>query len=161
MQRLGDTLRAMNKDSALNFALVEARVFSVWEDVVGRAVKENTDLQRIKNGILFVKTKNPSWAHELKALSTSIKNKINEAVGANVVREIRFLHGSGPAREANVEDKDNPLPELDLIKLSSEELRQIDGLVCDIKQDDLKQRLTEILTKDKKLNKWRNIKQRY
>ncbi|MCL6472849.1 MAG: DUF721 domain-containing protein [Firmicutes bacterium] len=153
MEKLSDMLYQLGDGNVLKTALFESKVFSAWEEIVGSAVKNNAVPQKIKGGILFIKTKNPSWANELKVLSDNIKKRINESVGAQVVHEIRFVHGSKSAFEAQVED--SAFINLDSIVLDDEEIKYIEELTSEINEDELKRHLQRLLIKDRKLNRLR------
>ncbi len=68
----------------------QAVVLGSWSEIVGEHIARVTEAERIENGILFVKTLNAPWRNELTMRRLEILEKINNAVGAKVVKEIRF-----------------------------------------------------------------------
>jgi predicted nucleic acid-binding Zn ribbon protein len=61
-----------------------------WAEVVGGQIARVTEPQRIENGVLFVHVKTAPWRSELSLKRMDILKKLNEAAGANIVRDIRF-----------------------------------------------------------------------
>jgi hypothetical protein len=160
MQRLGDAFENMGRGGPLSFRIVELRAVSAWEEVVGDAIKEATQAQKIKNGILYVKTKSPSWSSELKALEISIKKQINSKVGAEVVREIRFSHSSRlPKKDAGAGVKGENTPDVTPVTLTEDEAGFIEDIAGWVKEDDLRAALISLASKSKKLAKWREQNQ--
>lgn len=70
--------------------LHEYDVITLWSRIVGEQISRVATAQRIENGILFVSVSSSSWRAELTMRRNEIMRKINETMGQQVVREIRF-----------------------------------------------------------------------
>ena len=64
---------------------------SVWIEVVGKTISNNTEIINIKNKILLVKTKNPIWRNELSLQKTDLLIKLNKNKHINNIKDIRFI----------------------------------------------------------------------
>ena len=64
---------------------------SVWIEVVGKTISNNTEIINIKNKILLVKTKNPIWRNELSLQKTDLLIKLNKNKNINNIKDIRFI----------------------------------------------------------------------
>lgn len=73
--------------------LQEYRATELWDSVVDERISRHAKPLRIKNGILTVTTSSSVWAQELRYVKEEILKKLNEKVGKNVVRDIRFRAG--------------------------------------------------------------------
>ncbi len=71
-------------------ALRKYRVITGWDEVVGEQIARVARPQRIENGVLFVSVSSAPWRAELTMKRTEIIQKLNEAAGSGVVKDIRF-----------------------------------------------------------------------
>ncbi len=87
-------LEACLKRTLSNLGLDERlriqRVLTAWSDVVGTAIAEAAEPVSIHQGELLVSVVNDSWRHRLTFERERIRLALNEAVGGDVVRFIRF-----------------------------------------------------------------------
>jgi len=61
-----------------------------WETVVGKQIAKMTTATRIVQGVMFVNVKTGTWRNELTLRKKEIINKLNTAIGANAVQDIKF-----------------------------------------------------------------------
>jgi hypothetical protein len=155
MYGLGETFHEITSNGVVRARLEEARVLSIWREVAGPAISENAAPEKIKNGILYIRTKSPAWAQELKVLDAQIKKQINGLLGFQAVLEIRFTHGSVTTREPEEEGVEEDAPDIDPIQLTESELEHAEELAYEIEVDELKEQVMRLLIKSKKLDKWR------
>ena len=71
-------------------ALRKYRVITEWDEVVGEQIARVARPQRIENGVLFVSVSSAPWRAELTLKRTEIIQKLNEAAGGGVLKDIRF-----------------------------------------------------------------------
>lgn len=69
------------------------RIVLLWEESVSREIANQTEAIKVKNKILYVKTKAPVWSQELNLLKKELLNRINEKAGYIALRDIRFGAG--------------------------------------------------------------------
>lgn len=155
MYSLGDTLNELGSNGSIKIKLAEAKVLNCWGEVVGEAVQKNSCPQKVVNGILFVKTKSPSWAQELKVLDNEIKRKINEMVGSVVVREIRFVCDNNFIKAEGEQEREGNALDLAAVKISQVEEQIINEIVSGVNEDALREELQKLVALNKKLNKVR------
>ena len=65
-------------------------ILSLWPEVVPERIKKNTEPLKVKGGTLFVAAKSAAWANELTMLKTKLIARLNQAIGEEVVKDIRF-----------------------------------------------------------------------
>lgn len=152
---LGETFFEAAADEIIKTKLEESKIFKIWPSVVGPAISENAVPEKIKNGTLYIKTKSPAWAQELKVLDSHIKKQINEHAGSLLVREVRFTHGPVNTRDIIEDESDEGAPEIGPIKLSQSDIQYIEELVANIEVAELQERMLRLLIKNKKLEIWR------
>ncbi len=70
------------------------KIWELWEDAVGKAIAENTRPEAFKGKELLVYVNSSVWLHQLRFLKKDIIIKVNEALGADLVKEIRFKIGA-------------------------------------------------------------------
>ena len=71
-----------------------ARVWQLWDSIVGEAIAENAKPAAFKGNLLLVYVNNSTWVHHLQFLKEDIIAKINAAMGKTLVEEIKFKIGA-------------------------------------------------------------------
>jgi predicted nucleic acid-binding Zn ribbon protein len=75
-----------------------------WEEAVGELLARVTRPAALAGRLLIVEVDAPEWAAELEALSGTIRRRLNQAVGRDVVGRVVYRLGRGakpPGRATN------------------------------------------------------------
>ena len=86
---LNDVLKTLRPD--VDHGLLQ--VWQLWDDVVGRAIAENARPAAFKGNLLLVHVTSSPWVHQLHFLKKEITEKLNAAMGQDLVRDIKFKIG--------------------------------------------------------------------
>jgi predicted nucleic acid-binding Zn ribbon protein len=89
-QKLSDVLKNYVQENNLERKLSELDLIKSWESVIGKAVARYTQNLHIRNETLFVETTSPVVRNELLMMKEEIRVRLNEIVGAEVVKTIVF-----------------------------------------------------------------------
>ncbi|MBS3908417.1 MAG: DUF721 domain-containing protein [Actinobacteria bacterium] len=153
MKRFSDVIDEVNNERNFKDRLEEVRAVEAWNKIVADDIAGNTSPKYIRNGVLYVKTKSPTWAQELSGFTPKLKELLNNYLAAPIVREIKFSCESF-VRPAG--DKDTAAgPELKDIPLGEREAEEAAETTSPILDDDLRKRLASLIIQSKKLNRWR------
>lgn len=87
---LTNVLQGLIRNLGIEKGLRQAKVFEVWDDVVGNVNAQKTKPTRIDRGVLFVKVSDSAWRQELFLQRYEIKSKLNNALKGNIIKDIRF-----------------------------------------------------------------------
>ncbi len=79
--------RLQEKDAGL------FQVWQLWERAVGEIIAENARPAAFKGKILLVHVNSSPWLHQLQFLKKDIINKVNTALGEDLIEEIKFKIG--------------------------------------------------------------------
>jgi predicted nucleic acid-binding Zn ribbon protein len=85
-QAINELLTALGIDQTLR----KFSVLTAWSDMVGEQIARVTVPDRIESGVLYVRVTTAPWRAELSMKRLEILQKINRALGADVVKDIRF-----------------------------------------------------------------------
>lgn len=66
----------------------EHEILLRWEEIVGTAIANHAVPRRFSDGKLWVSVAESTWRHELSLGRIALKDKINEALGMQIVEEI-------------------------------------------------------------------------
>ena len=91
MQRLGPAIEDLLRSLGITRRIKEYDAVAQWAEAVGQQVARVTEAQSIKKGILLVRVSNGPWRNELQILKPEIIRKLNESLGEELVKDIRFL----------------------------------------------------------------------
>jgi predicted nucleic acid-binding Zn ribbon protein len=61
-----------------------------WAEIVGDQIARVAVPQRMDKGTLFIHVASAPWRAELATRRLEIQRKLNEAIGSDVVKDIRF-----------------------------------------------------------------------
>jgi predicted nucleic acid-binding Zn ribbon protein len=87
---LREIIEKFLKSAGLENRVDEYMAFTYWDSVVGKEVSKHTEPEKIADGTVFVKVNNDVWRNELAFFRNEIISKLNEKIGKNIVKEIRF-----------------------------------------------------------------------
>jgi hypothetical protein len=105
---LADLLQEGLATAGLAGKLREVDIWRHWPEVVGPVVASRAQPLRIINGALYVTVASGPWMQELSFLRGMMKEKLNERLGGEVVREIILRSGRVAVAE-KAPDDDVPL----------------------------------------------------
>lgn len=88
---LSDVLQRLT--GALAPASTLARVQEVWDDAVGPAIAQAARPTREHDGVLTVACAAAVWAQELDLMAEVVLARLNAAMGAEHIRELRCRTG--------------------------------------------------------------------
>ncbi len=91
MQSLKIAIDLMLKKFGIDNAVSQNKALSIWNEIVGKTVAKNTKPDRVEHGVIIVKVSSPTWRQELFFQKKEIIQKINNTIGKNVIRDIRFI----------------------------------------------------------------------
>lgn len=90
-EQVGVILRRFMRDEGLETPLNQFRLMSAWKDVMGDGIEQYTGDMFIKNQTLFVKIKSSVLKNNLMMMRTSLVDKLNKTVNAQVITDIHFV----------------------------------------------------------------------
>lgn len=90
MEAVGGVLGRVMQGLGLGAALRGWQAVEAWPRVVGTRVSRHTRAVSFRDGTLHVEVEGSAWMHELGFLKRQLLGRINEHLGDEVVRELRF-----------------------------------------------------------------------
>lgn len=87
---VGDIIRHYLETEHLDSKMNELRVAELWADVVGMGINRYTVSRYVKGGVLHVHISSAPLRNELMLVRSSLVQRLNEAVGAQVIHDISF-----------------------------------------------------------------------
>lgn len=88
---LTDALIAYLRESGLEKPVLEVQVEEVWPKVMGDMVTKMTRSVEMKDGMLIVHVNSAALKAQLFENRFELVRKLNEAVGAEVIKDCRIL----------------------------------------------------------------------
>jgi hypothetical protein len=85
---IGDAMRKFLQGSQLKGSIQALQIEEVWEQLMGKTVARYTDRIRIHGQTLYIETAIAPLRQELLYQKDIIVQRVNEALGENVVREV-------------------------------------------------------------------------
>lgn len=90
LQPLGAVLGTVIEDLGIARKLDEVRTVEAWAAVAGPQVNGVTEKAWVKGDRLYVKIHSSAWRYELSLSRRAWRERLNEHLGASLVREIVF-----------------------------------------------------------------------
>ena len=97
-ERADNILDRLTNKMGIAARLEREKAVVLWEEAVGKNIARRAQAASVRNGILFVVVQNSAWLQELSLLKEGIIEKVNSAVGTDVVKDIVFRIGN-PGKE--------------------------------------------------------------
>lgn len=77
-------------NSPLSEQFMRWKLWARWSEFVGPTVAQNTEPVGFSRGTLYLWVRNSSWMQQLTFMKAHIQSTINEKMGKNFVKNIRF-----------------------------------------------------------------------
>ena len=90
-QTLDSVLAEWIRENGLEKPLLEHRIVKQWADILGKTIARYSRDIEIKDGMLRVRITNAALRQELFEQRYKLIKKLNDAVGDEVVKDIRLL----------------------------------------------------------------------
>ena len=90
-QTLDSVLAEWIRENGLEKPLLEHRVVEQWGEILGKTIARYSRDIEIKDGMLRVRITNAALRQELFEQRFRLTQKLNDAVGGDVVKDIRLL----------------------------------------------------------------------
>lgn len=90
-QTLDSVLTEWIRENGLEKPLLEHRIVEQWADILGKTIARYSRDIEIKDGMLRVRITNAALRQELFEQRFRLIQKLNDAVGDEVVKDIRLL----------------------------------------------------------------------
>jgi predicted nucleic acid-binding Zn ribbon protein len=79
------------RETGLEQQVLEVQMEEIWPSVMGETVAKLTRSVEVKNGMIYVKVSSAALKTQLFENRFELVRKLNEAVGAQVIRDCRIL----------------------------------------------------------------------
>ena len=91
MQSINTAIKKAIQKAGIEKALKQQQAVFVWPKVVGKKIGKVTSAEGVKKGVLTIKTDSSVWRQELQMQKEEIILKINEKIGKQTIKEIKFI----------------------------------------------------------------------
>ncbi|MDE7414650.1 MAG: DUF721 domain-containing protein [Muribaculaceae bacterium] len=89
-ESIGDVLRITIQESNMIGRLDEVKAINLWPVVMGEGMAKQTSRPRVSNGMMVVDVYSAPLRQELNMNRSRIMTMINDRLGKEVIRAIRF-----------------------------------------------------------------------
>jgi hypothetical protein len=79
-------------------------VATIWQEAVGAEIAANARPVQLRSGRLVVTTSSSAWAQTLHLMSETVKARLNERLGEQVVERVVFRHAGWERPRAAAEE---------------------------------------------------------
>ena len=91
MEKLDTAIKDYLINTGLENGVNQQKAVIIWPKIVGTKIAENTTAELVDYNVLTIKVKNSTWRNELYLKKDIILEKLNEELGPNTIKELRFL----------------------------------------------------------------------
>lgn len=141
--KIDNIIKDVIKNKKIKRKIKENAIIDIWKELVGEKISDISKPNKIENDILFVDIISSTWAQELKFFENKILNDIKNKMNLNI-KKIYFniKDIKEPKKEENIKEKykKNNLGEIDILKINNN--------LTNIKDENIKQKIKEIMIKD-------------
>lgn len=116
----------------------ELSITKIWKDVTGDVISQVSIPIHLEDGVLTVNVRDTIWLNQLTLLKKEIIKQINENLGKEVVKDIKYKVGVLKFKE--LEEPDNVFVDIDEVKLNNEDVIFIENAVSIIEDRELRER---------------------
>lgn len=88
---IGDALITYLRENGLEQSVLDVQIEEEWPKVMGDVVNQLTRKVEVKDGVLYVRVNSAALKTQLFENRFELVRKLNEAVGANAIRDCRIL----------------------------------------------------------------------
>lgn len=85
---IGQAMKLFLQKSRLQSGIRALEITGIWEELMGKTIAKYTDKIQIINHTLFITTSIAPLKNELLYQKEKIIQRVNEALGENVIREV-------------------------------------------------------------------------
>lgn len=85
---LADAIKDYISEMKLGEKLEETALINSWEEIVGKAINSRTSKIYIKDHVLYIHLSSSVVRNELMMLRESLREKLNEEAGKEIIRDI-------------------------------------------------------------------------
>lgn len=164
MEKISDILGRSLDRFNMTKKMEEQKVVCFWREVTGAEIDARTNCVGIKEGVLLVKVGNSIWAQQLSFLRYEFIKGLNQKMGTELVKDIRFkvdyrvaykFEGAEEYGEGEPGEVTGPArKEKGGNEISQENLKRIEDMLKGVEDKELKEKLRSILVKEA-LKNWR------
>lgn len=147
--KLGEVLNRALRRRELFVPVEDRKLLEIWRQSVGPQIAARTHPENIRRGTLFVRVSTSVWMQELQFMKKEIITKMNRLYGQETVQNIRFVIGEIPEMPVAEKIGENPLPGLDGGSLTDGEREEISLRLAAVRDEDLRDILKRIMTREK------------
>ena len=94
---LGDQLDRLLVDRGWKVDVAVGSVMGRWPEIVGADIAAHVEPVSFADGVLTVRADSTAWATQIRLLSSSLLARVEEAIGAGAVTELRVVGPSAPS----------------------------------------------------------------
>ena len=87
---VGSSIQQLVDDLGIREKIDEYNAVLQWESLVGEHIANAASAVKIVKGVLFIKVRSSAWRNELSLRKDEIVNTLNNALGREIVKDIRF-----------------------------------------------------------------------
>ena len=87
---IGDAIEELVAQLGIKKKLHEQDAFVVWDEAVGERIAKIATPTRMLRGTLIISVKSGAWRNELNMRKQEILRRINELLGDEIVKDIKF-----------------------------------------------------------------------
>lgn len=87
---VGEAIEELIAQLGIKKKLHEQDAFVVWDEAVGERIAKVATPTRMLRGVLIVSVKSGVWRNELSMRKREIVRRINELLGGEIVKDIKF-----------------------------------------------------------------------
>ena len=91
MEHIGRALKKIIKKEGLEKEINQQKAIDLWEEVVGKKIRENTEPIEVQFGVLIVKVKSSVWKQELQLQKDDIIKLLNRKLIKTMIKDLRFI----------------------------------------------------------------------
>lgn len=130
-----------------------SRATAAWNEVVGPEIVRHTHGSALRDGELLVFVDSPVWANELSVMAEHLRERLNEALGEELVRSVRFavskrVAEERSARAAEEERREAYAPdEARSVPLTAQERAQVEYVASSISDEGLREAAIRAMTR--------------
>ncbi len=136
----------------------ESLALAYWPRVVGAQAAAATEVETVRDGILFVRTKSSVWSHELTLHKARLLLGLNRLLGGKVIIDIIFRAQGVRKTEETVAPDMPSAEELAAVVLEPDERAELRARLQEliaIEDDRARRSIAARVTQELKLRHWR------